>query len=733
MSVKRTQNRLAGETSPYLLQHAENPVDWYPWGPEALARARAEDKPILLSIGYAACHWCHVMERECFEDPVIAEAMNASFVCVKVDREERPDLDEIYMAATLALNGNGGWPMTVFLTPEQQPFFAGTYFPPESRRGLIGFRVLLGRIRDAWRDERSKLISRAAELTGYLRGQTSPQLPQAIPAEVFEQVVRDLAEDFDPQFGGFGGVPKFPPSAQLSLLLRAHRRTGNPDALHMVRVTLDAMKNGGIYDHLAGGFARYSTDERWLIPHFEKMLYDNAQLVGVYLEAYQVTQDAEYARVARETLDYVCRELQAPEGGYSSSTDADSEGEEGKFFVFTPEQIHRLLEPRVAQLFCTYYDVTPMGNWEHGTSVLNTPRPFEQVVASVGLSAKDARAVLELAHERVFQLRLERVPPLLDDKVLTSWNGLMIAAMADGARILGHEPYLQSAQRAARFILSTLRRPDGGLYRVARGGKVQLDAYLEDYAFLADGLISLYEASGRFSSQGDADEFLHVARVLIERMTLDFRAEDGAFFATSRQHEELLLRRRDGQDGALPSANAVAARALVRLGQHLGRSDWLELGLAALEAHAATLLRAPQAFATSLNVLERIREKPLEIVTVGKRGDETLRELSAAAASVYLPHVVWASAEPERPGPERLPLLRDKTLVNGAAALYLCSNFTCQSPLTEPSAVAGALLQASTEGLMPSPLVQQAATGAQPLPGDTGKGPHSPKGHTALA
>jgi uncharacterized protein len=659
--------------------------------------------------------------------------MNASFVCVKVDREERPDLDEIYMAATVALNGSGGWPMTVFLTPEQRPFFAGTYFPPESRGGQIGFRVLLGRIGEAWREERSSLISRAAELTGYLRGQTSAQLPQAIADEVFERVVADLAEEFDPQFGGFGGAPKFPPCAQLSLLLRAYRRTGNADALHMAQVTLDAMKNGGIYDHLAGGFARYSTDERWLIPHFEKMLYDNAQLVSVYLEAYQVSHDGEYARVARETLDYVCRELQAPDGGFYSSTDADSEGEEGKFFVFTPEQIHRLLEPRVAQLFCSYYDVTPMGNWEHGQSVLNTPRSFQQVVATVGLSAKDARALLDLARERVFQLRLERVPPLLDDKVLTSWNGLMIAAMADGARILGHEPYLRSAQRAARFLLSRMRRPDGGLYRVARGGKVQLEAYLEDYAFLADGLISLYEASGRFATQDDAAELLQEARVLVERMTLDFLAEDGAFFATSRQHEELLLRRRDGHDGALPSANAVAARALVRLGQHLGRSDWLELGVAALEAHAATLLRAPRAFATSLNVLERVREKPLEIVGVGKPGDKALGELLAAAASVYLPHAVWACAEPGRPDAEQLPLTQDKQLVNGAAALYLCSNFTCQAPITEPSAVVPALQQASADGLLHSATAQPSATGPQPVAGHPGKAPHSRKGRAALA
>jgi len=702
MVATRVQNRLAEETSPYLLQHAENPVDWHPWGPEALDRARSEDKPILLSVGYAACHWCHVMERECFENQDIAALMNAYFVCVKVDREERPDIDEIYMSATLALTGSGGWPMTVFLTPLQQPFFAGTYFPPESRDGLIGFRLLLERIHEAWRSERERLIARASELTGYLRAEAAPQQPRTIGPEVFDAVVADLAEEFDPQFGGFGSAPKFPPCAALSLLLRAYRRERDPQLLHMVQVTLDGMKNGGIYDHLAGGFARYSTDERWLVPHFEKMLYDNAQLASVYLEAFQVTGSSEYARVARETLDYVQRDMQSPDGGYYSSTDADSEGEEGKFFVFTPEQVHRALEPRIAQLFCSYYDVTPMGNWEHGQSVLNTPRRFEQVAASVGLAVTDARALLEVGRQRIYQLRAQRVHPALDDKVLTSWNGLMIGAMADGARILGEERHFSSAERAARFVLDTLLRADGGLYRVARAGKVRESAVLEDYAFLADGLISLYEASGQFRPRRDPSEFLLAARTLVERLTLYFGGEDGAFHATARQHEELLVRRRDGQDGALPSANAVAARALVRLGQHFGRSDWTELGVAAIEAHAQSLLRVPRAFATSLNVLERARERPLEIVTVGKPGDPALRELLVRAATVYAPHAAWASAEPGRSGADQLPLTRGKQLIAGGAALYLCSNFSCQAPIVEASAVAPALERLASGGLGPS-------------------------------
>jgi hypothetical protein len=694
-------NRLARETSPYLLQHAHNPVDWYPWGKEALARAKSEDKPILLSVGYAACHWCHVMERESFEDPGIASLMNAGFVCIKVDREERPDIDEIYMAATLALNGHGGWPMTVFLTPEQEPFFAGTYFPPESRGGLIGFRVLLGRITDLWRKERPKLTSQAAELTAHLRARVTVESASELSLELVEAALAELRDSFDPVYGGFGGAPKFPPAATLSLLLRAHRRTGEAELLEMARTTLDGMKNGGIYDQLGGGFARYSTDERWLVPHFEKMLYDNAQLASVYLEAYQVTDSAEYARVASETLDYVIREMQAPEGGYYSSTDADSEGEEGKFFVFTPAEVHGVLEPRLAHLFCSYFDVTPMGNWE-GRSVLNTPRPLDEIAGAAGVALADAKGLLAVARQRMYEARRLRVPPLLDDKILTSWNGLMIGAMAEGARVLGHDRYFRSAERAARFVLSVLRRPDSGLYRTARAGRAQLDAYLEDYAFLADGLITLYEAAGRGEGESDPSEFLLAARTLAERLTLDFGSEDGSFHATAHAHEALLLRPKEGHDGALPSANAIAARALSRLGQHFGRSDWTELAQQALEAYGKSVARAPRAFASTLNVLERLHEKPLEIVAVGTPGDPGLRTLLAETAKLYLPNATWASVWPERPtSTKALPLTRGKALVDGSPALYLCRNFSCQAPIIDPRTVLGELRRLASEGMAP--------------------------------
>ncbi|HMJ10959.1 MAG TPA: thioredoxin domain-containing protein, partial [Polyangiaceae bacterium] len=467
------RNRLADETSPYLLQHAHNPVDWYAWGPEALERAAREDKPILLSIGYAACHWCHVMERESFENERIAALMNEHFVCIKVDREERPDIDDIYMAATVAMSGSGGWPLTVFLAPDQRPFFAGTYFPPENKYGRPGFATLLDRIAELWRSDRTALLKQAEELTEHVREQAQAPRALAVGEEAIAKAKAQLSASYDSRFGGFGPAPKFPPPASLSLLLRDYRRSGDPRALEMVTGTLDAMKNGGIYDHVGGGFARYSTDERWLVPHFEKMLYDNAQLARVFIEAYQVTQDSAYQRIARETLDYVCREMQAIEGGYYSATDADSEGEEGKFFVWTHEEIRDLLEPDPADWFCLYYDITPEGNWE-GKSIPNTPRSLESVARELGVGAPRLRASLEESRAIVYAARSDRVPPLLDDKILTAWNGLMISAMAEGARVFAEPRYLESAERAARFVRDSLRRLDDGLYRTARAGKAHL-------------------------------------------------------------------------------------------------------------------------------------------------------------------------------------------------------------------------------------------------------------------
>ncbi len=679
------QNRLARETSPYLLQHATNPVDWYPWGPEALARAKELDRPILLSIGYAACHWCHVMERESFENAAIAARMNEHFVCIKVDREERPDLDEIYMTATMALSGGGGWPMTVFLTPEQEPFFAGTYFPPEDRYGRPGFPTLLERISELWQEDRPSLLSQAAELTEHVRSAARPTRPLAISRDSARQAYLTLARDFDATWGGFGGAPKFPPSATLALLLRYHRSSGEPHALFMVRRTLDAMKDGGMYDQLGGGFARYSVDERWLVPHFEKMLYDNAQLADVYIEAHAATGDAEYERVTRETLDYVAREMQGPSGGYFSSSDADSEGEEGKFFVFRHDEVRAILGEPLAERFSLFYGVLPEGNWE-GKNVLHRPYELGEAARELGISRGELEESLSEARQTMLEARAERVPPGLDDKVLVAWNGLMIRAMANGHRALSDERYLESACRAADFVLGEMRRPDGGLFRTSRGGHTHLDAYLEDYAYFTDGLVSLYETSG-------ITFYLKAAQELGERMLRDFGDPNGgAFFHTAHGHEQLISRVREGHDGALPSPNAVACRALGRLAAHLDRGDLREHALKAALAYGQQVKRHPRAFASLLGAVDFLLEAPLEIVFAGDRSDPGYGDLVKAVTSLYLPNRIEAHAQvADTPDDALPPLVRGKGPVDGQPAVYLCEGFTCRKPLTDPDALERAL------------------------------------------
>ena len=678
-------NRLIDETSPYLLQHAHNPVDWYPWGPEALERAKKEDRPILLSIGYAACHWCHVMERESFEDEDTAKLMNDGFVCIKVDREERPDIDDIYMAATVAMSGGGGWPMTVMLTPDREPFFAGTYFPPEDKYGRPGFKSLLRRIRDLWQTDRDRLHEQAKQLTEHVREQSTAVPAMNVSGGAIERAVRVLGSQFDEEWGGFGSAPKFPPCAALSLLMRHHARTRDARALEMVRGTLDGMRRGGMYDHVGGGFARYSTDERWLAPHFEKMLYDNAQLTKVYLEAHQLTGSDDYRGVAAETLDYIVREMQDERGGYYSATDADSEGVEGKFFVWAPEEIEEILGKEEAERFNEYYDIRAGGNWE-GVSIANTPRGVAEVASELGISPSELEESVERSRKKVYEARRARVPPLLDDKILTAWNGLMIGAMAEGHRVLGDERYLASATRAAEHALEHLVRDDGGLFRTARGGKAHLDAYLEDYAYLTDGLIDLYEA-------GAPSRFLVDAVRLAERMLEDFGDPDGgAFFQTAHGHEALLVRTREGHDGAVPNPNAVAARALARLSYHLDRDDFRSAAAGAVRAYGRLIARQPRAFATTLGVVDLLLEGPVELVLVGKAGDADARALGTAVAQVYLPNRIVAHVDrAEEKSPIALPLTEGKTLIDGKAALYVCRGFTCEAPITSPEEVPPAL------------------------------------------
>jgi uncharacterized protein YyaL (SSP411 family)/aryl-alcohol dehydrogenase-like predicted oxidoreductase len=681
-------NRLISETSPYLLQHAHNPVDWYPWGEEALAKARDESRLILLSIGYSSCHWCHVMERESFENGSIAQLMNEHFINIKVDREERPDLDDIYMAATLAMNnGHGGWPMTVLLTPELAPVFAGTYFPPEDRQGQLGLPSLLTRIAEAWQADPEGLRSGAAKLVAHLRAQRQSTSALSVGEAELKLAVSQCEAEFDETFGGFGSAPKFPAATGLSLLLRLHRRFGEPQILDMVRKTLDAMARGGMYDQIGGGFSRYSTDSQWLVPHFEKMLYDNALLAIAYLEAFQVTEEPFYRRIVTETLDYVLREMTAPEGGFYSATDADSEGVEGKFFVWTPEEVAAVLGPDDARLFNAFYDITDAGNWE-GKSIPNTPRPVADVALQFQQDPETLQRRLDEWRATVYEARLGRIKPALDDKVLTAWNGMMISALAHAGRVLRDDRYLEAATRAADFLLDTLVDGEGNVLRTYRNGKAHLRAYLEDHAFLAEALVDLYEASG------DA-RYLEEAERLLDRTVSDFLdTETGAFFNTSADHEKLLIRYREGTDGATPAANAVAASGLVRVSHHLDRDDFKTAGVRAIRAYGGMMTRHARVFAKSLHVVDFLLEGPVELALVGTPGSGDLEALRVEVAKHFLPSRIEAVIDPGRAPAGSLPLEQGKTLVDGGAALYVCRDYTCLAPITDPAEVAQALSSA---------------------------------------
>ena len=712
-------NRLIHETSPYLLQHAANPVDWYPWGPEALQAAKTQNRPILLSIGYSACHWCHVMERESFENEAIASLMNRDFICIKVDREERPDLDEIYMQATVTLNhGQGGWPMTVFLTPDQEPFFAGTYFPPDDRWGRPGFPSLLKKISEAWETDSAGLTGQARQLTERLKHELTAVPPVSVSASVLDEAVIQFRENFDERHGGFGSAPKFPPSAGLSLLLRCYRRTGERRTLQMVTRTLDAMAAGGIYDHIGGGFARYSTDERWLVPHFEKMLYDNALLAMTYLEAYQVTKQTSYRQITIEVLDYILREMTDPAGGFYSATDADSEGVEGKFFVWTPAEVQAVLQnTEDTRRFCACYDITDQGNWEH-RSIPNRLRPIEAVVKELNLTVDELDETVQRVRPLLYRARQQRVPPGLDDKIITAWNGMMISTMAEAGRVLGISRYIDGAMKAADFLLSVHRTSEGTLLRTSRQGRAHLDAVLEDYAYLAEGLIALYEACGQ-------ERYLTTALQLGERMVQSFRDEgQGSFYTTAKTHETLIIRAREGADGATPSGNAVAVSALSRLSFHYDRQDLREAAIDGIRAYGRQIARYPRAFAKSLAVVDLLAEGPLELAFVGTPHDPGLEALHLAARKVFLPNrVIAASAGIGKPTSH--PLLAGKDLVQGKAALYICRNFSCQRPLVDPQEVIEALSLTSQQSKQTS---QQRLLQGIALPGSA-----SPEGTARYA
>ncbi len=674
------RNRLAGETSPYLLQHARNPVDWYPWGDEAFEAARREDRPIFLSIGYAACHWCHVMERESFEDPAIAAILNRNFVAIKVDREERPDLDEIYMSAVQLMTRHGGWPLSVFLTPDGRPFLGGTYFPPETTPGRIGFPDLLERVRTAWSERRGDIERAAGEVLEHLRtvadGGTGGGSGGPVGRTDAAAAAYQLSERFDVEHGGFGPAPKFPPDQALAFLLREHAAGGEAMPLRMVETTLDAMALGGMYDHVGGGFARYSVDERWLVPHFEKMLYNQALLVPVYVDAHLVTGKPLYRRVALETLDFVRRELRDPTGGLWSSLDADSEGEEGRFYLWTPEEVRDLLGREDAEAFCRIYDVTPGGNFE-GRSIPNLlGGDVGTHAAELGVPADALEARMASARARLLEARARRTRPATDDKVLTAWNGLMVTAFSRGAQAFGRPEDVGSARAAADFALAHQTRHDR-LLASYRDGVSRLNGYLDDHAFLARGLVDLYETC--FERR-----YLDRAAALARAMLRHFEdGERGGFWFTSDDHETVLARVKSAHDGALPAGAGVAVEVLARLGALLD-DDALRSGARrALEAYRPSVERMASAHASLLIAAAAAGPDLREVAIVGRPSDPRTAALIARAHRRFLPQRVIAMADPDGTG-ERLPWLRGKSTVGGVPAAWVCREYACSAPVTDP-------------------------------------------------
>jgi uncharacterized protein len=670
-------NRLAQETSPYLLQHKDNPVDWYPWGEEALERARSEDKPILLSVGYSACHWCHVMERESFEDESTAEIMNRYFVNIKVDREERPDIDSIYMSAVQAMTQHGGWPMTVFMTPDGAPFYGGTYFPPVPKGGMPSFKQVLLSLADAYENRRDEVLKSAGDIREYLRTATDASVPQVgISKEILDSAASSLVGQVDNRFGGFGGAPKFPQPMNLEVLLRHYKRTGDRAALSGFELTLREMANGGIYDQLGGGFHRYSVDAYWLVPHFEKMLYDNALLARLYLEACQATGDAFYRRVAEETLDYVVRDMTSSEGGFYSAEDADSEGEEGKFYVWTPAEIEAILGPDEARVATRFWDVTERGNFE-GTNILYVPRPLEAVAAEFDISTEELWQRMVRIREKLFAEREKRVRPGRDEKVLAAWNGLMLRAFAFAARVLESEDYRRVAEKNASFLLEKLK-VDGRLRRSYKDGQARFNGYLEDYACVADGLLTLYEATFEM-------RWLKEAAALTDTiLELFWDAEKGTFYDTAADHEELVTRPRDVYDNAAPSGNSVAVDVLLKLSVLLERDDYRRHAETAFENLSGVVVRIPGGFGRLLSALDFYLSTPYEVAIVGDPEAKDTRALINAVYSAYLPNkVVAGRSESDEEAARLVPLLADRPTRNGKATAYVCVNYACQHPSTD--------------------------------------------------
>ena len=687
-------NRLKDESSPYLLQHADNPVDWYPWGEDAFRLAREEDKPVLLSVGYSACHWCHVMAHESFEDEATAEMMNALFVNVKVDREERPDVDDIYMGAVQAIAGQGGWPMTVFLLPDGRPFYGGTYYPRERRHGMPSFSQLMAAIHDAYRNKRDDLEQQANNLHQSLKRDLlaiGRDDDSGLTVALLDEAADKLLANIDRENGGFGTQPKFPNPISLEFLLRHYDRTKDEEALRLVTLTLRQMAAGGIYDHVGGGFARYSVDAHWLVPHFEKMLYDNAQLSRLYLHAWQITGEDFYRNTVEDIYDYILREMTAANGGFYSATDADSEGEEGKFFVWSIDEVREALEPindrlpRGLEIAIEYFGMTTGGNFE-GTNILYLPQASEDVAETLGLSEDElAEAVAQIRH-RLYAVRSQRVPPELDDKILTSWNGLMLASLAEAARVLKRDDYLAASIRSGEFLLRELIDGGGRLYRTHKSGRSKLNAYLEDYAYLIDAFLELYQTT--FD-----ERWFKQARQLADTVLARFPSDDGGFYDTSDDHEALIVRPRNLQDNVTPSGNAMMAKQLLRLAAYTGEARYDEAVRNVLRKLSDAMGQYPQAFAESLNAVDMLVRGVAEVAVIGDLEDSAEKSILEELRRPYRPNLIAAWSKDDVEHHDSIPLLNGRVARDGQLTVYVCRNFACRLPVTTASETAALLAE----------------------------------------
>jgi uncharacterized protein YyaL (SSP411 family) len=702
------KNLLSQEKSPYLLQHSDNPVHWYPWGEDAFAKAKAEDKPVFLSVGYSTCHWCHVMEHESFENPEIAEVMNKYFVSIKVDREERPDVDNIYMKAVMSLTGSGGWPMSVFLTHDRKPFYGGTYFPPESQWGRPGFKELLLSINDAWQNKRNDLVKTSHSITqnlqsksfwGQIGGNPMPD------EETLRSAYGQYSQRFDSRYGGFGGAPKFPSSHNLSYLLRYWKRANEPKALDMVEKTLTEMSKGGMYDHIGGGFHRYSTDQRWHIPHFEKMMYDQAILTKTYLEAYQITKNEEYAQTAREIFEYALRDMTDPKGGFYSAEDADSlppekfanmtpaegsssEKMEGAFYLWRYQEVVEYLGKESAEVFSYYYGVEPRGNALsdphgefRGKNILYAAHSLDETGQKFGKTPQEIQKILSESKNKLFDVRKSRPRPHLDDKVLVDWNGLMISSLALGSRVLDEPRYREAAEKSAQFILSTLVRQDGRLLHRYRDGVAGILGTLEDYAFFIHGLIDLYEATFK-------EEYLKEAKRLTEYMIKLFWDEkEGGFFFTAMDAEKLLIREKEIYDGAIPSGDSIAALDLLRMGRLTLNREWEKKAQEYFKAFGQELSSGPSAYAQSMAALDFAIGPSREIVLAGQKDDPQTQEMLKSLYSRFIPNKVVilrpASDEEAKEIVDIIPFVNGQRPLDGKTTAYVCKNFNCEFPTND--------------------------------------------------